>query len=382
VPGLKTRPPARGPGSLIPNPESRLKTQYDGRIVLRSTLVELACLLIATGATAFAQPPQAQPPRITERVDVSRVVVDVHVLAPDGNPVLGLRAADFRVFVDGRPVVIDEVRWTSDSVLSRERRGEASPESRSDQSRLALPSGRQIVLLVQRDLEASRFPGLMNMLRRAGAFVDGLQPDDRVAVVSFQSHLDLWTDYTSDRGVLRQLVDRRILMESPPLKVPPGTGPSLALHLDREAGRRAATMEQALVVLARALDQLPGEKSVVLFGFGFGRLLGSHLIFDSEYAEASRLLMKARAAVFCLDVTDAASHTLEAGLMQVAADTGGFYVRTNDWPGLAMQRLTRALSGRYEIAFVTPELPRGDHALRIELVGRAGIVLARRGYRD
>ena len=348
----------------------------------RSTLVRLACLIVAGCATASAQQSQVPTPRITERVDVSRVVVDVHVLAQDGSPVLGLRAPDFRVFVDGRPVLLDEVRWTSDSVLSRQRRAGTGLESGRDQSRLDLPPGRQIVLLVQRDLEASRFRGLVTMLRRARAFVDGLNPDDRIAVVSFQSHLDLWTDFTSNRDVLRQLVDRRILTESPPAVVAVAEGPSLVSSVDRDAGRKASSMEQALLVLGRALDQLPGEKSVVLFGFGFGRILGSHLVFDNEYAEASRVLMKARAAVFCLDVTDAASHTLEGGLMQVAADTGGFFVRTNDWPGLAMQRLTRALAGRYEIAFVPPDVPRGDHTLRIELVGRAGTVLARRGYRD
>jgi VWFA-related protein len=319
---------------------------------------------------------------VTERVEVSRVVVDVHVLADDGNPVLGLRTSDFRVFVDGRPVTLDEVRWTSDSVASRALRADAGAGTRIDESRLGLPSGRQIVLLIQRDLAASRFQGLVTMLRRAGAFIDGLQPDDRVAVVSFQSHLDLWTDYTTNRDVLRQLVDRRILTESPPATVPPGEGPSLSLYYDRQEGRRAASMEQALLVLARALDKLPGEKSVVLFGFGFGRMLGSHLALDAEYAEASRLLMKARAAVFCLDVTEAASHTLEGGLKQVAADTGGFFVRTNDWPGLAMQRLVRALTGRYEVAFAKPDLRRGEHTLRIELVGRTGHVLARRSYRD
>lgn len=359
-----------------------MSLRYDDRIVAPTTLPGIVCLLAGIGTTAYAQPPQAAPPRMTERVDVSRVVVDVHVLADDGSPVLGLRTSDFRVFVDGRPVTLDEVRWTSDSVASRELRAEAGAGMRLDDSRVGLPSGRQIVLLVQRDLEASRFQGLVTMLRRAGAFVDGLQPDDRVAVVSFQSHLDLWTDYTTNRDVLRQLVDRRILTESPPFAVAPGKGPSLSLYFDANEGRRASSIEQALLVLARALDKLPGEKSVVLFGFGFGRMLGSHLVFDGEYAEASRLLMKARATVFCLDVTDAASHTLEGGLMQVAVDTGGFFVRTNNFPGLAMQRLVRALAGRYEVSFVTPELPRGEHALRIELVGPTGVVLARRSYRN
>ena len=50
-------------------------------------------------------------------------------------------------------------------------------------------------------------------------------------------------------------------------------------------------------------------------------------------------------AVFCLDVTDADSHTLEAGLKVTAADTGGFFVRTHLFPGQAMRRLSGALAG-------------------------------------
>ena len=86
--------------------------------------------------------------------------------------------------------------------------------------------------------------------------------------------------------------------------------------------------------------------------------------------------------MYCLDITDADQHTLEAGLMQVAADTGGFFVRTNTWPSLAMDRLAGALAGRYELSFVRPDLPHGEHAIQIELVGRQGTVLARRSYRD
>jgi len=339
-------------------------------------------MLTGLGAASGTQQPPARPPQMTEKVDVSRVVVDVHVLADDGSPILGLRASDFRVLIDGRPAVIDQVRWASDSIATQVTQAESSATNRLDHAPVGLPAGRQIIMLVQRDLEPSRFQGLVTLLRRAVGFVDGLHRDDRVAVVSFQSHLDLWTDYTTDHAVLRALMERRLLTQAPPADVAQGEGPSLSLAFDRSAGRRASSMEQALVVLARALDSLPGEKWVVVFGFGFGRMLSGMVAVDAEYGEASQLLMKARAKVFCLDVTDAASHTLEAGLQQVAADTGGFYARTNEWPGLAMDRLGLALSGRYEVALVKPDLPRGEHAITIQLVGRTARVLARRAYRD
>jgi hypothetical protein len=66
--------------------------------------------------------------------------------------------------------------------------------------------------------------------------------------------------------------------------------------------------------------------------------------------------------------------------MSVAEDTGGFYMRTNWFPGQAISRLSEALDGRYELSFEKPALPRGEHVIRVELVGRKGVVLARRMY--
>ena len=361
--------------------------EYDGGVFRHRIAAAPGWIVCVLGATLLAQQPPVQlPPRIAERVDVARVVVDVHVLAPNGAPVTGLQVGNFRLLVDGRPVPLERARWTTEAVADREMARDASGAKPHDDPRFGLPAGRQIVLFVQRDLEPTRFQGLVAMLRRAHGFVEALGPDDRVAVISFQSHLDLWSDYTTDRKALCELVDRQLLVGSPPSTVPPGDGLSLARYFDRDAGRRAATIEDALVVLGRALDKLPGEKAVVLFGFGFGRFSGgaggSHFNMEPEYGEARRLLTRARAAVFCLDITDADEHTLEAGLKLVAADTGGFFVRTNTWPGLAMDHLVGALSGRYELAFVRPDLPRGEHDIRIELVGRQGTVLARRAYRD
>ena len=373
--------------------------RFSGRFSLMSMMVAMrnrallvaVCSCCAIGNAASPRW-QATPqlPQVTERVDVPRVVLDVHVLAGNGSAVRGLGPADFRVFVDGRAVDIERAEWVTEAVADRHPPvGAASPaphaESRDD-ARFGLPSGRQIVLLIQRDLEPSRFQGLVTMLHRMQGFIDGLTPDDRVAVVSFQSHLDLWCDYTTDRTTLASILDKQLIMASPPAAVPVSSTVSLASYFDRDAGRRAATMEEALVVIGHALDKLPGAKSVVFFGFGLGRWSGgaggSHLFVADEYADARRLLTRARAAVFSVDITDADEHTLESGLRLVAADTGGFFVRTNDWPGLAMNHIAGSLAGRYEIAFVRPDRPRGEHAVRVELVGQAGTVLVRPSYRD
>ena len=66
--------------------------------------------------------------------------------------------------------------------------------------------------------------------------------------------------------------------------------------------------------------------------------------------------------------------------MSVAADTGGFYLQTHEFPGQALSRLGEALSGRYELSFEKPPCRAASTRIRVELVGRKGVVLARRTY--
>jgi hypothetical protein len=141
-------------------------------------------------------------------------------------------------------------------------------------------------------------------------------------------------------------------------------------------------MEESLAVLGRALEPLAGSKSVVLVGHGFGRLAGGMLFIEAAYAEARRALQSARASVFCLDVTDADSHTLDAGLIVTAEDTGGFFLRTHQFSEQAVSRLVGALSGQYVLFVeVTTPAARRIHDIEVELVGvDNGRVLAKRSF--
>ena len=70
-------------------------------------------------------------------------------------------------------------------------------------------------------------------------------------------------------------------------------------------------MEEALALVGRALERLPGAKSVIVFGHGFGRLGMSGVDLAADYDEARLSLRAARASVFCLDVTQADYHSLK-----------------------------------------------------------------------
>lgn len=329
------------------------------------------------------EPTPSPPPRFSDSIDVARVLIELRIVDRRGEPLLGLTARDVRVEVDGRPVEAESLEWVSTTPDLPEAPAPevAAPETLAEAEALLVPverpprAGRLLVLFFQKDLDRSRMPGLLRMRRRAAELVADLGPEDRVALLSFDTHLRFWLDFTNDRARVRRALDR-FIMEPRPRILDPGDPPSLAEHFDRARARRAGSMETALLVLAEALEPIEGAKSLALFGGGIGRLSGGRVWLENDYAPAVRALKRARATVFAFDVTDADFHDLEFGLQAVAADTGGFYARTHNSAGAAMARLERALGGYYVLALPAPPT-RGTHALRVRLVGRAGEVMAR-----
>ena len=137
-------------------------------------------------------------------------------------------------------------------------------------------------------------------------------------------------------------------------------------------------METALALVGHLLEPLPGAKSVIVFGHGFGRLTTSGVMLLPDYDEAQRALRAARASVFCLDVTQADYHSLEAGLQQVAGDTGGFYESTYVFPGRALNRLAGSIAGHYVLFIERPASnKKGPHRIDVDVPHRDATVLAR-----
>ena len=342
---------------------------------------------IAAGVAAFAGAASREraddsQERVRESVTAERVVVDVRVIDNLGNPVAGLGAPDFSLRVDGRPVPIESVEWIPGGPVP------ASPLPAVDAA--APPAeeppaarGRLVVLFFQTDYEFSRITGQMRMIRQALTFLDGCGPEDRLAVLSYDSRLKLRQDFTRDRDKLRRAIRRTLYSDDAP-DPPPGEFPSLAASLDFAAARRASLPEHALRVIGQGLSALPGSKSLLYFGWGLGNfdsMMG--LILDHNYGLARAALLRSHTSVFVLDVTTADFHSMEGGLEAIAGDTGGLYVKTHVFPGFAMQKVARAISGEYLLSFVRPPLRRGWHDMSIRVPGhRQATVLARPDYSD
>jgi VWFA-related protein len=328
-----------------------------------------------TGAVAAAFAQQQQP-RFAERVEVNRILIDARVVDDAGRPIEGLGAEDFEVELGGKKARVDSVLWIaappSDETLLPARSVEVPVSFEASQGRL-------IVYVFQKSFDGGRMPGLMRMLILLRESLGTLTRQDRVAVFSFDSRLRIWLDFTSDRARLDRVLEQSVLLETPPA-VQAGAFPSLIGRLDPAKVRRAYSIEGALRVIGEALEDLPGAKSVVLVGHGFGRLSGSGVSMENEYGAMREALQAARASVFCLDVTDADYHSLEAGLQLVAEDTGGFFARTHIFPQQAIDRLAGALAGYYVLFVENPGLRSGSHRIEVSLTRRSGQVLARSNY--
>jgi hypothetical protein len=124
---------------------------------------------------------------------------------------------------------------------------------------------------------------------------------------------------------------------------------------------------------------------MLYFGWGLGTvggMSGPNPTERHDFSNALHSLADARVNIFTLDVTDADYHSLETSLQNVSDLTGGTYQKTHLFPRAALDRVRRALAGRYVLVFVKPPGKRGVHEIEVSLTRAKGDVNARRYYDD
>jgi len=201
------------------------------RIPSASTALGAALAMVAV----VSVPGRAQEPKpFTERVDVHRVLLDVRVTDGLGQPLEDLSKTDFIVRIDGKPVPVESAAWVTGALRSE---GFMTTPAGSPAATMPAVEGRLIVFLIQKDLEPSRIIGLMQLLIDARPFFAAFTPRDRIAVLSFDSRLRIWSDFTNDLERVRALLQHGILMSEPAALVE-SEAPSLVARLG--AARRRA----------------------------------------------------------------------------------------------------------------------------------------------
>jgi VWFA-related protein len=339
-------------------------------------------LFLATIAAAQEQQPEELPlddAQYSEIIDVVRYALDIRVVDLKGAAISDLTPADFTVTIGGKRATVVSATWVAEGSLARTPAPAAVETDDADlpleewEKADATPEVRSIVLLIQTDFArvSERVLGQMKFHYIADRIIEMLGPYDRVAVLSHDSHLKFRRDFTSDHQSIRDAVRESLLIDTPP--PPPVTtdGPSLTKLLDAKSMKRAADAESALLVIAKALQAIDGQKMIIIGGWGMGELQGrAGVKLKSQWNDAIRLLKDQRVPVISLNT--GLGGELSFGLAATAAATGGFYAGTQNFEGQAISRVAGALAGHYSLMLRLDDLLKpGEYPLRVR-VNRKG----------
>lgn len=350
----------------------------------------LSLLLLPLSMAAQSSPDLPQS-GFGEEITVALARMTVRVIGPDQKPVLGLGPEDFHVVVGTREVPVYSVDWfSSNAPTAPAPSGTASREAALEGRAVAPgPAGKRIVLFIEAARNALRTRGYLVLRPQLRKLLDALSPEDSIAVVSFDSHLELWQDFTHDRDAVYEAIARAMYFDGRSIteaSATIGDPASLAANLDFERARQTTTHAAALTATAEALEALDGEKVILYLGYSFSwrRLDGWRM--DNELDRVLQALDRARASLFVLDGkihVDSTSFYDEfqnANLFQdlfvaLADQGGGTYLDSRSLPYL--DNFAGVISGHYVLSFDLATLPKTG-VFKIELRGkRKGTVLAR-----
>jgi VWFA-related protein len=246
------------------------------RLPAGAKAVAAAILLVGQAAVA-----QDQPPRFRTEVEVTSV--DAIVVDDRGQPILNLRPADFDVKVDGvsrRVVSADWIPLTAEAA-ARAGRPAVPPPPEGYSSNQSATLGRLFVLVVDRI--NIRFGGMTTHRPAINAFIDQLQPTDRIAVVAgglgTSGSIPFTIDHERAKAAVSTLVGQRGL---------PGAG-----------------IAELLREVLTALKGVDAPKTVVLISEGFPLndtpVLGDRRPF---LVELEHLAAEARTIVYALKLDE------------------------------------------------------------------------------
>jgi len=357
----------------------------------------LLALLIAVpwlvGTASRAQDEGAAKP-FEGRVDVAEVLLDVLVTDGDGHIVLGLRPDDFRVTADGEPLEVVAATFYSNRRLLDEETAE-----RLGIDTAAVSDQRLFILFFDdQSIRAHEAPELLRRQRQAGREAvkwigKELLPGDLVAVAGFRrSHLELYSDFTTDRDATIAAIARAARGEPSTARWPSRMRPESALPSLRsglaepdELARATPTIEKALAALGEASTGIVGRKNLVLFTSGFGRMgsFGFYAVESRTFEPMVEALNAGNVAAYVADlVSPLASHSLEGSASVLADETGGIAFVGRPRFDRVLDRIGDSTNGYYLVAVRPREGRAGEyHEIEVELGNPEFRVTARGGFR-
>ena len=289
--------------------------------------------VVAWAGLCLAQAvPTPAPP--TFRMDVEAVELDVSVTR-GGKHVPGLTAADFRVLDSGVPQEI-ELAAAGD-----------------------LPLNVILALDTSASMAGERFTRLLS---GAGAFLTGLRPGDRTALVSFSHRVRVLGGLSNDLVAVRA-------------------------QLERVTPDGMTALNDALYASLAVAEGAAGRCALVLFSDGLDNISWTSEADVLEAARASPAVLYVVASSLATlpdeDRRAVARDPREAFLKKLADVTGGQLVKANSDSALveAFTRVLAEMRARYVLRFTPQGVPAvGWHPIGVKLKSRRGELTTRSGY--
>ncbi|HRC76898.1 MAG TPA: VWA domain-containing protein, partial [Kouleothrix sp.] len=313
------------------------------RRILFFALALALCAAILLALPRAPAPGAALPSpgaRVTQ-VDSSSypdVTLFVGVADAAGQPVGGLRAADFQVSEDGAPVTIDRFAGGAGAVAA--------------------------ALVIDHSGSMAERDKIGGARDAAQAFVDQMRPDDRTALIAFNSDAETLTPFTADQQALDRAIGR--------IRPDGGT----ALYDSLIAGVDAlsdAHGRRALLLLTDGQDCR--ESDTCAASYGSRHTLDQAIAYANQHAQPVYVIGVGERGSDMRDGID------EAVLARIARETGGEYFYTPDAAQLAAlyRKLSSDIQQEYALTYRSPR-PFYDGTRRDIRVGVAGAPVASGGY--
>jgi hypothetical protein len=342
------------------------------RVSHSASALEEGILQTKVSSSPFAPPPREEP-LLPEAGFYDQITVDVftvlaRIVTHSGFPLRSLEPRDLLVTVGDQELPVTALDWYGAAEPMADTPAEPEPAKHPMKTLEPVETGpaRLVVIFLQNDFEPTRALGHMKLFPGLRKMVDGLGSSDRVALLSFFGHLKLWQDFTTDREAVKASLDRAFYPGAKPDHVEPSPGLSLLDSFDVDAARKVANSMDAMRFTANALAPLPGAKDIIFFGYG---------LEGAPEAPMLGALRAARASTFVIDTTQADFHTLGATLETMARATGGTYESSYLFPGQALNKTERTMTGHYIITIDRSAIPDARGALTIQLRDKKGKVL-------
>ena len=369
--------------------------------IMRMTAIALIALCgLGRAAAAQDQAPQGQGAQgqnpqgqFTGKVNVNEVLLDVLVTDAKGNVIVGLDKSDFVVRENGNPVDLTGATFysnrrllESNSTLAKQ--GVSTEQGTEDRYFILFfedqkDTAQEAPRLISQQLEAAK---------RARGWVDGdMQPNDWVAVVSYDTRLKVQQDFTHDRKALIAAIGDAVKAKDPEGNYPSRidtTKPSLLAGLPKgqELRNKTPKIYDALQAIARSAGNIRGRKNLLLFTFGLpaNETTFGQFVPDKRYFLPTVNALNANnVAVYSLDLTPpAVEHTLSDSLNLMSNDTGGRYFFNVTNFSTPLDQIAKENNGYYLLSYQS-EQPAGKSGFQNVTVTTTNPefrVKARKGY--